>query len=665
VSDTDTRESEAGLPRSGNVFHAPLTTSDGGTLNAFAGDQYNYGDQYHLSFSALRRRIRYAADTARLDREMRLVVPPPHLERDLDAMREHQLLVLTGGPHTGLSTAARQRRRAFAAEVKGAVQEELFASERDELLDELGHLKRPGVLLLDLSHDTVLGAQLTERFEQLQTVLREQRSWLVIAMGDDCHQAAARALPGAVHRVGRPDPFAVMGKRMRHGDRLERLRADPQARSLLAEAWPPQAVSIAEALDNAAPDAGIAQFIEQVKQRVDDRNELLRQLFEDKCTSGSPRALLLATSALEGSGRDTIAFAARDLSEASGEAHPYLSVLEDRSLNEQFGELESVLQAGSDRFRDSGYGDAILPFAWNEFPSWRAPIQAWLDVLLKPQRLQDDTLAVLLPRLLSLASATGAADLVTVRAARIAAESGGGSRSRRDLAAELLLAGAIDTVIGPQVRRQLWRWSFYRGNAPLQRAVASVCSDPDYALRFPRNALTRLKHLMKSETEAVRLDAVAAITAVARSLPAQVMVEQLVEWISQGADPQLRDSVPELLAVLLNDERVRERWSNDWLARDPAGMVESLWRSVLVYAHPGAVRDAMAGWLTLAAASPPERRFPLTDLPAAAAANHFWTLGQLSQAVTERAWAERDADADVLTLRDRISRHLSQAKVSF
>ncbi|NUQ90353.1 MAG: hypothetical protein HOQ43_18060, partial [Glycomyces artemisiae] len=81
MSDLATSESMAG-----NVFHGDVSTGEGGTVNAVGGDQH-YGDNYYLSVSALKRRIRYAADPARLDRELRLVVPPPGQGRDLASLR--------------------------------------------------------------------------------------------------------------------------------------------------------------------------------------------------------------------------------------------------------------------------------------------------------------------------------------------------------------------------------------------------------------------------------------------------------------------------------------------------------------------------------------------------------------------------------------------------
>lgn len=666
MSDTHIPVEELKAHSTGNVFHGAVTSGENGTVSAFGGDQHNYGDTFYLSISALRRRVGYAADTESVDREMRSVVAPPHLDQHLETMRERQILVLTGGAHTGLSTAAAHRWRAFAAKRGGGDSRELFPSEPDELLDEITHLKEPQVLLLDLSHDPVLGTRITERFPQLQAALREQRSHLVIALGDDCHQAAVTALPNAVHRIGRPDPFAVLAKRMRQVELLERMRPDRRFQSLIADAWPPKAARIAELLDQSPPGVDASRLISTVQERLRDRKEQLSTHFEQKFKSARSRALLLATSAIEGGGRDVISFAATDLI-AIAAPSPLMgpSLLEEQSLRQRFGELESVLQPGAGRFNEAGYGEAVLPFVWDQFPAWREPIQEWLDLLLEPQRLEDDALAILLPRLLSFAAATGAAELVTIRAARIVGESGGWAKYRRELAAGLLLAGATDEVIGPEVRRQLWYWS-YRNAVPiaLQRTIAAVCGDPDYALRFPRNALTRLKHLMKADAESVRLAAIEAITAVARSVTPQLMIEQLTEWVSQKSDPALRELVPMLLVVLLEDELVCARWSGSWLARDPSGSVETLWRSILVYALPEAVRDGVAAWLALAAASPPDHRFPLADRLASAAADHYWMLGQLSQALSDRAWSERNADNAVLALRDRLTAHLAQAKVS-
>jgi hypothetical protein len=644
----------------GNVFNGDVSTGDGGTLNAFGGDQHNY----YLSVSALKRRIRYASDPARLDRELRLVVPPPNLDRDLAALRETRMLVLAGGPRTGLSTAARQRWRAFAAENTERRTEELFASDENELVEDLGDLKQPSVLLLDVSHDRDFALLLTERFAQMRAALDEQDSFLVLAVGDAVLPAASRALPGSVHRIGRPDPLAVMAKRMRDTALLERLGRHGEFTRTVADLWPPQAVRAAAILDEAPPDATADALVKNVESGLKSWSEELRLLFEDRLTTGASRALVLATSALEGAERDSIYFAAKTLAETAGEtADP--SVLTHQSLNQSFREFEAELVNESGRFNSTGYGEAVLPFAWKEFPTWREPIQAWLDRLLRSPRLQDDTLAVLLPRLLTFAAATGAADLVTARAAVIAGE-GAGSRLRRELAAGLLVAGALDPAVGQQVRAQLWRWSYHRSGVPvaLQRTVAQVCGDPEYAIRFPRNALTRLKHLLKSEVPAVAESAAAAVASAAATLPPQTVIEHLDEWAWGVNDPGLRAAVPALLVLLLDDEQVRDRWSGDLFARDRSGAVVSMWRGVLVNGAPAAVRDAVAAWLAFAAGARPEHRDPLADLLITAAADDFWALGQLSQALNARAWSERPSESGAAILRDRLADRLSQAKVS-
>ncbi|RRS00160.1 hypothetical protein [Glycomyces terrestris] len=652
---------EAPESMTGNVFHGEVSTGEGGTVNAFGGDQHN---NYYLSVSALRRRIRYASDPARLDRELRLVVPPPGLERDLAALRSTRLLVLCGGSRTGLSTAARQRWRAFAAENPARRAEELFASDEHELVEELGELKRASVLLLDVSHDKDFAMVLTERYALIRAALDEQDSFLVLAVGEAAFSASTRALPGAVHRIGRPDPIAVMEKRMQDAPLLDRLTHHDAFTRAVGELWPPQAVQAAAILDEASPGATVDALVKDLESGLKSWFEELRVLFEDRLTTAPSRALAVATSALEGAERDSVYFAARVLSEAAGEtADP--SVLADPSLHQSFQDLDAELVSESSSFQKSGYGEAVLAFAWREFPTWRAPIRAWLDRLLRPHQLEDGTLAVLLPRLLSFAAATGAADLVTGRAATIAGD-GAGARLRRELAAGLLVSGALDPVVGQQVRAQLWRWSYHRSGVPiaLQRTVALVCGDPGYAVRFPRNALTRLKHLLRSESQMVTADATAALVSAAGILPSHTVIEQLAEWAGGGSDPETRGVIPALLVALVEDRQVREQWSGDRLARDHSGAVTALWHGVLTAGAPAAVREAVAAWLDFAAAAPPEYRAPLADRLIAGTDDDFWALGQLSHALSDRAWAGRPSESDAAVLRDHLAATLAQAKDS-
>ncbi|THV28754.1 hypothetical protein [Glycomyces paridis] len=637
----------------GNVVHGDVRAGDGGTINMAAGDQI------FLSIEALRRRIRFLSDPQRLDGEMASIVPPPDLDAHLRSLRETRLLILSGGPQTGLSTAARHRWKTFADASPGLDAEDFFPSGRDELLDELDRLRKPCVLLLDISHDREFGATLAESLPQVQAALREQDCRLVIALHEGASQEMRRAMPSAVHRLGRPDPVAVIARRTRRDDLVLRLLDNEEFANELATVWPPRAVPLAAFIEECPPDYDPNRLVEDLRPLLRDHSAELKKLVEDTVTTVGARALLIAAGALQGAGRDAIVFAAGDLTSVAGpEGHP-TSPFEGPSLDQQFGALRPSIDPDSGRFLRPYDGDALLPYVWEQFPSWRTPIRAWLDLLLGSRRLDDDALSVLLPRLLSFAAATGAADLVTQRAAVIADR----TRARRELAAGLLLAGSIDAAIGPQVRRQLRLWAYHDAvPSALLRSVALACGAPEYASRFPRSAFTRLRHLLSSKDESVRATAVEATVSAARSLPPQATLEYLGEWAGRDAETAERTAI--LLTAALADVEVRRRWVGDWLARDPHGAVVALWRSIFVNAGPGTVRDAVAAWLEFSAVAPPGHRAMLADRLSIAATVNFWTLGQLSQSVGEHAWAGRPASPGASVLRQRLADHLDQAKVA-
>ncbi|MQM25036.1 hypothetical protein [Glycomyces albidus] len=646
-----------------NEFLGAVTAEHGGTVNAVGNDQIN--NTYNLSIEALHRRIRYTADREALDREMRAVVPPPGLEAQLATLEHSRVLVLAGGPRTGLSTAARHRWHEFAARNAHLASERLFADDYSELTGDLARLSAPSALLLDVSHTPSFVRGLTEdAFGKVQSELHEKDAYMVVAVGIDGLQGAERSFRAAAHLLGRPDPIEVVAKRMSGSGRLDELKGDERFLDLVRDLWPPRAAEIAEFLDGAPTTTTLDALIEAVESQANSWSAELRELVHGPAAAGDARALLLASGALQGAARDSISFAAQDLAQIAGEKDKR-SVMEQRSLEERFGDLETILTAATATFNHPNIADAVLPFAWNQFPNWRDPIRAWLDRLLEPGRFKDDTLANLMPRLLSFAAATGAADIVVDRAARIAAGPGGGSAGRRRLAAELLVAGAIDPTIGQQVRHRLWSWSVGRsgGNPLVQRVVAEVCGDAEYASRFPRNALTRLGHLLGSNAADVQIAALDGLVSAARYVPPPTLIDRLGEWAGRARPLQGAVSVPELVVKLLSDETVRDRLRTDWLVRDPLGQVRALWRAVFASAGQGTARRAVGAWLVLADGADAGRRFALADLLVEVARENFWALALLNAVADELVHGSRSADPEVYELRAYLHEHVSQAKV--
>lgn len=647
----------------GNEFRGAVTAENGGTVNAVGNDLIN--NTYNLSIEALHKRIRYTADREALDREMRAVVAPPGLEAQLETLERSRVLVLAGGPRTGLSTAARHRWHEFAARNARLASERLFADDYWELTGELADLSAPSALLLDISHTPSFVRGLTEdAFGKVHSELREKDAYLVVAVGIDGLQGAERSFRAAAHPLGRPDPIEVVAKRVRRGELLARLQRQERFLELVRDLWPPRAAEIAEFLNSASPDMPLDALLDAVASQANSWSAELSELVHDRASSMDARALLLASGALHGAARDSISFAAQDLVRVTGEgaAGP---VLEHRSLEERFGDLETILTVETATFDHPSIADAVLPFAWNQFPTWRDPIRAWLDLLLEAGRFKDDTLANLMPRLLSFAAATGSADLVVDRAARIAGGPGGGSAGRRRLAAELLVAGAIDPTIGQQVRHRLWSWSVGRsgGNPLVQRAVAEVCGDAEYASRFPRNALTRLGHLLSSADTAVQDAALDGLVSAARHVPPPTLIDRLNAWADRNRPPRGAVTAAEIVARLLRDETVRDRLlRTDWLVRDPMRQVRALWRAVFESAGQATARRAVGAWLLLADEAD-ARRFALADLLVEVARENFWALTLLNAVSDDLVRDSRSADPEVYELRAYLHEHVSQAKV--
>ncbi|MCC3765265.1 hypothetical protein K3N28_19585 [Glycomyces sp. TRM65418] len=629
----------SGTAASGDQIGRDSVVSNGGDAKV-----ENITNNFYRSRIAL---ARYAAEHGTVDRDLKGIVDPPDGREHLRALGATRVLVLTGPSHSGLPTAASCRWVQFAKGAGDLPLRVLHPDNRDDLQTLVDQSEPGTVQLLDSSSDSELGRDIVELLPRFQAAMRDRGSYLVIAVGDQCHSRAIASLPGSVFALGKPDQRLVLATYLRKDIAIAPLLANERFKAMLAECWPPRVEKLAAIINDAGPDADVDELVDGLDAFVEDWSgelELLVEAFEP-----DTRALLVAAAAMEGASAGAVALAADWFMDIVGFEGPHRDMLRMRLLAQRFEPLKEVfrIEGAGTAFTESGYGEAVLPVLWEQFPSWREPMREWFDRLLLPSSyLDDEPTARLLLRLLELASHLGDATLVLERASKLL--SGRSTNYRQGLTTDLLIAAATDPSIGRQTRYQLWRWAknWDDGSEALQRTVVATCASTEYTERYPDNAMRRLKHLVKSRDHKVHRQALEAVVDLGASMPTRSMFLHMSEWFSGDRGNRLRLAAPDMAVRLLGSDSVIAR------IRDRPGALEGarefavrFLQRLFASASSDQVRSVVTAWLALAdKLDYPDREHAVAML-SAAAAEDILAIGQLAQAVSHGVWVDRpDAD---------------------
>ncbi len=340
------------------------------------------------------------------------------------------------------------------------------------------------------------------------------------------------------------------------------------------------------------------------------------------------RALLLAAAALEGE-RPTAVFAAADnlarlmaVPAWGGDPPrpPAMSrdpggALTRPAAAELLAGIDAELTDGRIRFPRPAYADSVLDHVWRDRPGLRSDLERWLVEL--PADTDDAVADRAVYSLVRLAMRHRHPSLVTS-----AADEWAQHPALRALAVQALTAAGLSEELGAAVRRRLYHWATRPStHEDVQLMVAEVCRGP-LAHAFPRNALTRLRHLASRGTEPVRMAVAGAMAGLAADERLRrIVLGEVIGWIRTDDDSnrQATGRATFLRLVWLRDE------AGQVLFASPASQAADLtlplaegWRAVL--RHPGtgrAARGAALGWLGAAARDLAPRE-PIVDVFAGA-----------------------------------------------
>ncbi|WP_035697927.1 hypothetical protein, partial [Glycomyces tenuis] len=538
----------------------------------------------------LQRRTRYSTEWGSMARELEHVVPPPQLDEHLGVLLNRNVLVLCAEPRTGLSTAITHRALKFARQHRLGV-ERIFIEAAKDLHRSVDDLETPTLLVLDISDDGELGRELAKALPQIQAALHAHRSHLIIALGHEHFQAADATLPGSVFELRRPSAEAVLTACLRGSDGegyLKEFLAHDRFKRHLADSWPPRMAKLAEMIKNAGPGLSMDHLFDRVLDGLDDWRQDLHRRFETEINPIS-RALLVAAAVLEFSPIESVVKATRRFLELVDYQEDRPHLLEEPSLTAEFAQLTEVFDPARSTFRRPGYAAAVVPHVWIEYPRWRSPLKTWfIELLQYPKYLDEQGLGRVIVAFVALASAANDSELVT----KTVTEQLGDDV---DLGAQLLLRGALDTVIGKEVRRSLWNQAYYaNASTSRQLMLAKVCGAPAYAERFPNNALYRLQHLAKSEDASVQQAVVTAVSNVSLHHRPRILLIRFTSWLDPSGPSQLPHMVPRMIDAVYRRTEFQERLRHDpdALNTDPGGHVATFWQRLFRTATPTEARSA-------------------------------------------------------------------------
>jgi hypothetical protein len=590
-------------------------------------------NHYYEAFEELHRRS--FRTTGREQRSWRFeqIIPPPNLERHLDALREHRILVLAGGRRTGLTTTAAHRWHEFAERhrLETVV---LTATDDRELKDELERLDESLVLLLDISHNPEFEKELPERLAELQKTLEKHDRYIVIAVAEHSPLRLPEDLEEAAFTPTRLSPTWVFDRFFaRRREEFSEVLRSREFRERLDAAWPPLARTMAEMINGAEPDLTPAKFFKRLHHELGHAPEALRKMLRWQLDA-TGRSMLISASLLDGSSPQVLTAAAEGLlaqqDEDASEPRNF-DRFSERGTGQKVEMIQEVFKVDGLSFRDAAVGDAVLPYVWDEYPASRASLQRWLDELLAlPDYLTSAALPMLPARLFEFAASTGEASLILDR---IPAMAESVRLDMRQMAAALLAAGAISTDIGQAVRSRLYSWSL-SASEPLQLVVIAACAHGDYLTLDPRTALVRLRHLAASEHEFVRTTAHRAVLNAWNYLLPTAFLEFLGDCLRRR-DKVLHRAVLKLLIEICGDKRMRADLQQHaaTIVADRRGLVHRFWKLLFDRATPSETRRAVRAWVSVAAELPEPLGDAMAASLAAAAAENHRRLGQLTQAV--------------------------------
>ncbi|MCX2729483.1 hypothetical protein OOZ19_04475 [Saccharopolyspora sp. NFXS83] len=519
----------------------------------------------------------------------------------------------------------------------------------------------PATLIIDLRGFGEQDLQVVHRtLVGFSAQLARYESYLILILPPGQERDFDDRYPNRMHLLEKPSSIDVFACQVGRNDSSVIIEDTETARQL-ESMWPPKVKFIAEIVRESI-DQGEAPrqaFQEALQRECASQPSQLRIDIREKQLAGDTEwlALLIAAALLEGAPLMHIVDASDEFlsySEVrpSEDLAPLLRPSPYTRLLRLAEEPQKRFDIDTRELQPHGFAKHVLRHFWLEHPDVREPLVEWLGEIPRVMAgLERQNLEQIADRVADLASESNAKIAIKLAAhwakTKVGDDSGGlrtstspSARYRRSVAVRLLTTTATDATIGRHVRHQLWEWS--RGSdADLQLLTAEVCAG--FGTSFPRNALTRLKHLANSGNTDVRNSVVNAVQQIGIDLGTSRLLRYLAEWFDRASAARLSvlsESVRNVLGARSDDVE--------------AGSAESFWRRALDAMPPDDLRPLVKSWVSTAAELDSDQRAGMVE-PLVQATDHnsariaqIWYASRLGPTSLDPSSYENDPVTEVI-----------------
>jgi hypothetical protein len=461
--------------------------------------QHNIQNLIFAAIDSTRRRVLSQVDDADLTWLYRRYEPPEGFGEAQDRLEQYDVVLLEGKAGSGRRAAAKMLLRLHLdAEHRFCT----LPAELDGESIDVSNVERGDLLLLDLS--AVEAAEylpLRAALAGLRAHARQQDARLVVILNPQLETWAELDETQQYRvRIGKPDPERVVQRHLA-AERVPVNSALPQVVGLRAElrkssmtklAWFAELTHLL--FGRAGEDRDLAAALELALTALVDRSGEVKKDLEER-KDGASRALLFTVAMLEGAHLNVVFESAGLLLSKVGHPEEEVPSLERQSFLARLRDIKAeVTDTRLVRFREIGYGEAVVSYFWDNHLDLIDAFRSWIDKLVRTPWLSRREKVALAERVAGQCLRTDNPNLLVRLSESLAAPK---SEDHFPVIRNFLSAGLASAEHGRVFRRRIYDWAKDSKQPPSFATVLVDLCSVEMARSYPEEALTRLRHLSK------------------------------------------------------------------------------------------------------------------------------------------------------------------------
>lgn len=588
-----------------------------------------------IIYKQVRERVEaYALTQEKVEWLRKVQVPTRSVGEAVDALKFGNAVVLTGQRGTGRLTTA-----VAAITELDATPHRIFLDPEDARR-ELPANKGEGYIV-DIDEQTIqeiaaIGELIPRYVRQLAAI----GSHLVVRTTADVWTMLAPRISMRSVPVASPAPIAVFSSHLNHaGDWAQR----SEVVAVLEGATPADAARLA-AFTNAAITAKSSDPISEATSAYRNWSDELATWFSTH-DDVYLRALLLSAASLEPAPAATVFGAADQLIRLVNYERDPGGGLAGSGTSQLITNIEAKITDGIITLPRPAYSTSVLDYVWTDRLDLRSDLKLWLVELPT-----DPAGARAGYTLIDIAIRHSDSTLITDAAGTWAKEP-----KTRELAADALTEAGVSATIGSSIRQAMYRWAAKSTTAEsLKLTIADVCGGP-LGKNFPRNAMTRLRHLARNGDTDVQ----SRVTMALRSLAGEPhlrasTLREVIRWTGE-TEPLRSVGIRAFLVLTATDDGLPAELLAD---RGRSELLADGWHAAVHHARDAA-RSGYLEWLEAAAQEVIPHDAVTTVL--ASSCRSSQDIGALS--IDAWHWSTADADPAPVSRKEVYDEFMAKAKV--